>query len=689
MFKVLLVIAVVAFGLCQAMPANLSQDTQQEFGCGGTDGRKCLNGRVTLPVERSWIETTNQTVMPILSLKREIIRDMVHLSNESVSLDQWSNDFAKRIVDSLTAEEKRRFVEPLQEFIEKRNQFTREFAEFQDDQEFAVRGLDWTQQVRRAWKETNNGSVVPIKRDEWIQLLNDSVVAPVTRDVEEQSAEKRKFELDSQDSENKREFDLNQIVSSPQNQGLFSREFNDLATKNAINFIRQSRSLSDYDFQQGDSQYSKLCDGSQGFKYYQSHPTNESLYIQCDPWGQAIVKECEWGLVWNQWKLNCSTVEEVRNASSSVIDGSEFDLISVVQALFDCNQPQYACVNGGVCTKLSAGYKCVCSGNFTGDLCEVKIDSTSIYSEILSGQFPFESYKKSLANEVQIDEQKYFEQFKDTISPDTYDHLMKYVQSYQQGQVRYDRLVSCLIEDLLQDIYPDAFYLSVFNASQESVGNVVRMVPNLKSYWQYSNERYVQVFYQYQKSLQQLIPLLNSSWPTVKEEATEYYKLFSQFLNSSLLLNSSSVYDEKWNATQYYTSGQDYNSTYGIQGSSFSFGSRPSEVSRKNGLGGGSGPINQWSESDVMGKMKSEYNETQQATQVFFDVLEKFRTKALVAIKHDQRVVNQPLCEVNFDYVKDTIERLDEVSKSSTEIWASLVNYGFWYLTNTFSEQRI
>jgi len=46
--------------------------------------------------------------------------------------------------------------------------------------------------------------------------------------------------------------------------------------------------------------------------------------------------------------------------------------------------------------------------DFTGDVCEVKIDSSSIYSEILSGQFPFESYKKSLAAESQQDDLKYF-----------------------------------------------------------------------------------------------------------------------------------------------------------------------------------------------------------------------------------------------------------------------------------------
>jgi len=623
MFKALLVIA-LALSLCQAKPTKRD--------CGKND-LACLNELANLPIERSWMETSNKTIVPLLSIKREIVRTMMHLNESAPSLDEWStNEFAKRIVESMTEEQKKRFLEPFDEFVEKRNQFTREFADLQENN-LDVKGFGWTDQVKRVWKETSSGSVVPMKRDEWLQFLNNSVVAPVRR-IQEGN------ESLIEDIQEKREFltSDNQLDEQSKRQGLFSREFNEFSKNAALNFLRQTRSLSlDQIQSQNDTQFAKMCDGSQGFKYYQAHPTNETLYIQCDPWGQPIVRECETGLVWNQWRLNCTTVEELKNASSSVIDGAEFDLLSVVQALFDCTQPQFACMNGGVCNKLSTGFKCVCSVEYTGDVCEVKVDSSSIYSEILSGQFPFQSYKKSLVSERrQEDDLKYFEQFKESLSKSTYDELVKYLSSYKTDEVRYDRLVSSLVEDILQDIYPDAFYLSVFNASQETVGNVVRMIPNLLSYGKYSTERYVQVFYQYQKTLDQLVGLLNSSWSTVTKEANDYYALTTKYLNNTVLLNRTYGYDERVSGSNGSVSfqGAPDTVTVNVQPSegAFSFGSKSAVSTRRNSLGGGLGPV-QWTESDVMGKLKSEYNETLQNTTNFYDFLERFRLRALVEIK--------------------------------------------------------
>ena len=63
--------------------------------------------------------------------------------------------------------------------------------------------------------------------------------------------------------------------------------------------------------------------------------------------------------------------------------------------------------------------------------------------------------------------------------------------------------------------------------------------------------------------------------------------------------------------------------------------------------------------------------------------------KTFERCQHNQKFVTQRLSEVNFDWAKQTVEELDELSKSSLEIWMSLCNYGFWFLTNTFSESRI
>ena len=79
---------------------------------------------------------------------------------------------------------------------------------------------------------------------------------------------------------------------------------------------------------------------------------------------------------------------------------------------------------------------------------------------------------------------------------------MKYIELYRkEGEVAYHTYLNYLIEDILQDIYPDAFHMTVFNASEHTLINVVRTIPSLISYSRYSNLRYSEVFTKYQEVL--------------------------------------------------------------------------------------------------------------------------------------------------------------------------------------------
>jgi len=532
------------------------------------------------------------------------------------------------------------------------------------DEDFSQRELDWTSQAKRIWSESLNGTVVPVKRDEFERYLNETVVVPVKKEwLDKAAAEKREwFEVV------RREFNM----SVPE-----VRAFDMHSVAQDVVF-RNSRSLSEEEIRsQNASEFVRMCDGSSHFKYYQPHPQNESLYIQCDPWGQPIVRACEEGLIWDQWRLRCCTPENVKNSTRV---GYEFDLLKTVEALFDCNMPQYTCVNGGVCTKLAEGYKCVCSGNYTGDQCEIRVEASSIFSELLSGNFSFEQYRERLVRQGRHEEElKYFEQFRSTLSESTYEALVRYLSGYKNEEVRYDRLVSNVIEDILEDIYPDAFYLSVFNASSESVANVVRMIPNLLSYTKYSSDRYIQVFYQYQKALERLVQVFNASWPTVEREAAEYYNLTSLYLNNTAIWTNQTEGDNVRQAEVREGSVEQE-----IDGA-FSFGTRPVQM-HKSGLAGGAGPV-EWTDVQVMDKMKSELNETIPSQEDLFVFLERFRSNALEEIKRDQKVVNLPLGDAQFEWSKETVSKFDEISKSSMEVWTSLCNYGFWFLTNLFSKQ--
>jgi hypothetical protein len=679
MFKYFLLIASV-LALCQAMPSDMSFTREREVSM------NFMN--TTMPVARSWIESTNGSVVPLFAVRREIVRDWMRLSNETgAQLDEES--VVKRVFNTMSEQERREFTE--QSRMERMlNQSTRDFVEMnQDKREFEwsqqetteKREFDWTNEVKRAWTQSFDGTIMPMKKREWMQFLNESVVVPVRRDLlNERASFKRELSLEAaalvSESESVIELSKRFVEQSPD----FSQ---------ALNVVRNSRALSVQEMRSFNvSEFSRMCDGSITFKYYQAHPSNPSLFIQCDSWGQPIVRTCDEGLVWDQWRLTCCTPENVKN--STFAQGLDFDLLNAARALFDCNLQQYACLNGGVCTLNGTVYQCACQTNFTGDLCEVKIDSASIYSEILSGQFPFQQYKQRLSTERPSDEIKYFEQFRSSLSQPTYDELLKYLNSYKQGEVRYDRLVAGIIEDVLLDIYPDAFFLSVFNASSETVGNVVRMVPNLLSYVKYSNERYTQVFYQYQKTLAQLVGIFNTSWPTVEREATEYFKLAGLYLNNSLVLTNSTFFEQdRLNVTkvQGVVDGRWSDGIYDQSEGALSFGSRPAVAAHKVGLAGGSAPV-QWTEGEVINRMRSEFNETMQDTNELFNFLERFRTKALVEIKRDPQVVSLPLYEARFDYSNETMVRLQEISRSNSEIWDSLLNYGFWYLTNVFSSQK-
>lgn len=680
MIKTILFIA-LALTLCQAMPSNFNGDSDVlsrsvkemaerifEQSNQIEQQEREVAGEV-VPFKRYWMENSNGSVVPLFTVKREFMRDMVKSANETSRDVPDESTFVKRVWNTMIESERREFVEPsrVAEFEEKKKQFTRNFEE-STTEEFSRRDMPWTSEVKRVWQETVNGTVVPMKRDEFNGLVDESIVVPVKREwLEEAAADKRDF------LENvKREMLESARLSNFTEQAIRSFDAPEVGEKD---LLRHSRSLSEEELRsQNVTEFVKMCDGSSQFKYYQSHPVNESLYIQCDPWGQPVVRACEEGLIWDQWRLRCCTPESVKNSTRV---GYEFELLHAVESLFDCNLPQYTCVNGGICTKLSAGYKCVCSGNFTGDLCEIRVESDSIFSEILSGNFSFEQYRERLVHD-RADEMKYFEQYKPALSEVTYEELVKYLSSYKQGEVRYDRLVSNVIEDILEDIYPDAFYLSVFNASSESVANVVRMIPNLLSYTKYSNERYVQVFYQYQKALERLVEIFNSSWPTVEREASEYYKLTSLYLNNSaLLVNQTGVVrpiEVREGPVEQEIDG------------AFSFGSRPVEA-HKTGLAGGSGPV-EWTDVQVVDKLKTEYNETVPSQEQLFDLFERFRVKALQEIKLNKNLVSMPLVDAKFEYVNETVAKFEELSKSSMQVWNSLCNYGFWYLTNLFSKEQ-
>jgi hypothetical protein len=281
-----------------------------------------------------------------------------------------------------------------------------------------------------------------------------------------------------------------------------------------------------------------ICESVTDFKYFQKYEADPSKYIQCDPWGTGKVKSCPEGLLWNEWTLKCDAKDHIRNMT---LDLSKFSVTTAQRPVLNCSVVGMECHNGGSCVESASGlYKCACRSDYTGQYCESRVDLTDITHEILNSTFSVAEYRHRLHEENITLGIHYYERYKDQLDNQTYTELINYLKLYPNGEVRYDSLVNSIVEDILENIYPDAGYLSAFNASEQSVVTMVQMVPSLLSYSRYSFERYEDVFAQYQQVLASLAKLLNNTIPTIQKEATQYTVLTHIFLNQTLaLLNST------------------------------------------------------------------------------------------------------------------------------------------------------
>lgn len=419
----------------------------------------------------------------------------------------------------------------------------------------------------------------------------------------------------------------------------------------------------------------RLCATSSGvgasrqqndFKYFQAYPGDESRYVKCDPWGNWTVHECESGSVWDSWKLTCVLASERRNSTAfdwsflqkqpkqeggEERQGMEKGHHHRLPLVFNCNLPQFTCLNEGVCEQVQGDWRCTCSGNYTGEICDIVVQQDTLYADIMSGNFSIVRYRNTVLGleqqwTVLNDNISFYEQYKPILGERVWTELANYLAQYNGTRVRYDRTVHHLVEDLLEEIYPDAFYLSVFNASSETVLSIVRIIPNLLSYAKYSSERYEQVFLQYQRILDRLVPELNASWPLVRQEAQDYSRFVETYVNTTQQLIQQQ--EEKQQ--------------------------RQSLLSEESRL----------SEQQVRERLQTEYNQTLNYTQQLFTRLERFQERAVEQLRINPEWSNITLGALDLAGCKETIELFDQVRQSSLVIWESLVSYGFWYLTNAF-----
>ena len=409
--------------------------------------------------------------------------------------------------------------------------------------------------------------------------------------------------------------------------------------------------------------YFDLCKSSQDFTYYHSFESDESKYIQCDPWGTYEIKSCEKDYYWNKWEFRCTKSNDIKNLTLLTVP----DLFQTSSLNIDCNQTESVCLNNGICGEFNGHYKCVCPSNFTGEFCENTIDTVDIYHDILKKTFSIDAYKLRMIDENLMNNISYYEQYQDTLNDETYDELMNYLSYYNDTEeIRYDTLINTLVQDILRDIYPDVEFLLTFNASDNNMIEMIALIQNLLSYAKYHDTVYLKVFNEYEKVLSNLIDILNKKSlqkSIYKREAASYTRLTFLFLNqtSQMMKNFTSNESIPNNAEQYFK-------LY-TQNELFPILSMPKQ-------------------NEIKEYLKIKFNSTMLAADKLHKMFYPLQIKILNELDINAEIRNKTLGEManSWPEIANLITYYDQICHIGSQLWDALVNYGFWHITRTLSK---
>jgi len=427
--------------------------------------------------------------------------------------------------------------------------------------------------------------------------------------------------------------------------------------ENADEITKKSKRHSHFRFRRAEvvelkeSELAAMCTSSSQFKYYIAHPHDMTKYIQCDPWGTAKVMSCMEGKQWDAWTLNCEWPKDIKNLTAVWTD---LELSLNITDTVDCNKEQFKCLNKGVCKKIKEEWGCMCAEGFFGEFCEMQMDMAFVYADIMNGTFMFKKYEEMILSEniTENFDIAYYEKYKKDIDPKTYDELVAYLSKFDKKDVRYDILINFLVSDILKDLYPDAFYLTQFNASTHYVSTMVRLIPNLLSYSKYSFDRYEEVLVEFMKCLDRVVELIKTQKPKWEELATEYITLTNMFVNQTTELLSKEQHIPITEPTTVKTDK----------------------------------PLKSISDHDFKILMREEFNKTYVNSVKLIEKLAEFQKSVLLGEKKDPALATVTLGESKLPGTMEVIALFEEIEHTGAEIWMSLNNYGFWYVTNSLDK---
>jgi len=395
-------------------------------------------------------------------------------------------------------------------------------------------------------------------------------------------------------------------------------------------------------------------------RYYQPYALDERKYIQCDPWGGMVVRDCYSNAKWSSWLGRCSDgVLERSFGNMSVVNVSVESLPTLppISALpVNVSSCQYfgneTCINGGLCNFYPSGSRCVCIGNYSGDYCQTfNVKSFGIFGQLINESFSLDMYRKSrpLMDEFYV--------YNGTIDTSmvaenvTRAFIAEYLALYPNGTMRFDMLVNYLIQDYLSLIYPWQFFLQEFGYQSEMQMGYVNAIPGLLLSSKYSYDKYNDMWALYDDVLHRLVKYLPDYLPNIHKEAELFYQIydgiFTEFERSGKLSSLMSNYTSEFGNVSYVTVEM------------------------------------------IRDKIRRDFNQTLSLSYKLFDLLGRFDEEIGVraAAASSSSSLNATFIQevvANFSLSENVTRSIAALSESNAEIWDSLSFYGFWYVVSEF-----
>jgi len=414
------------------------------------------------------------------------------------------------------------------------------------------------------------------------------------------------------------------------------REVREILDKITSDYQTKNEDISDFI----STKYCKNSENTESFQYFKSHPTDPSKYIECNPWAEGTIKNCPVGRIWDQFHEICSTPEVYKVGQNLTEQFHQSELLEKSYSQLNCNNSEFTCVNGGRCMPVEESFKCECTKEFTGEFCEYKVVENSFFSMILTDKFNLTEFKQELLEKapstITTEE---MENMKRVLTNSTHEEIMSYLsEANNKTEPRFDIVMNTMIEGILEDIYPDAYYMSIFNASSHRLIDVVRTIPSLISYSRYSADRYSEVFVKYQEALDKVVENFNATWAGVDQDAAEYVRITKKVLNETESM--SDIFPSTKRTSEDYT----------------------------------------------VEKLKEAFEKSKEEVVMFTLKMQGARRALISEMVKRPELVDMRLSQLKTDEnVRYLIETFDNIAQNSAEIVNELFTYGFWYVTDAFA----